>query len=91
MLGDKPAEVVKVGPPPGEFAKAGMTWNGKPFLSDEFLIECPDGESTVKEYNTEKEWLKIFSQVALGFSTINRRNCLLIMFKRKRDITTFLY
>ena len=93
LMGDKPADIINVGAPPAPFASHGMKWNGQPYLTDEFLIEClaADGTTVLKEYNTEKEWLKIFSQIATGFSPTNTRNALVIMFKRKRNTATFLW
>lgn len=92
LLGDKPADIVNPGAPPQPFSGHGMEWNGRPYLTDQFLIECKDsGGATVKEFNTEKEWLKIYSQIVTGFSPTNTRNALIIMFKRKRNTATFLW
>jgi len=92
LMGDKPADIVDVGAPPSEFAKEGMEWNGRPYITDEFLVECLDSLGAVqKEFNTEHEWLKIYSTITAGFSPSNPRNALVIMHKRKRDISTFLW
>lgn len=93
LLGDKPADIVNPGAPPAPFGSHGMEWNGRPYMTDEFLVECAssDGNSIVREFNTEKEWLKIYSQIVSGFSPTNMRNALIIMFKRKRNTSTFLW
>ena len=95
LFGHQPFDIVEVGAPPQPFAGKGMNWNGEVMLSTDFLVEClsdPLNQSTItKEFNTEKEWLKLFSTLALGISPVNPRNCVVILFRRKRDTSTFLF
>lgn len=92
FVGYEAYDIIKVGPPPAEWANAGMKWNGKPFLTDDFLVQCgvDSNSNPIMEANTEKEWLRIMSHTIMGIVGHTKRNILPIIHRRSRGITTRL-
>lgn len=98
LCGAKGYDLVKVGSPPADFAKASsdklgqMSWNGKPMLTDNLLVPCVgEDSSTVWEPNTYREFLKIISYVIMGIAPVTPRNVVPIVFKRKRTLDAALF
>lgn len=96
LLGNSPADAVNPGPPPPEFTRdldqgsaVKMNWNGKTYLTKNFLIPCidADGNRTWKT-NSHGRYLVAQSTINLAISLINTRNVLPIIFKRRVGVTT---
>lgn len=96
LVGRTPGDSIDVGPPPAEFTRsmpAGegvkMNWNGKTYLTKDFLIPCTDanGVATV-EMNSWGRYARGQATATLGVSLFNNRNFLPILFKRRVGINT---
>lgn len=94
LFGKNVGDSIDVGPPPAEFVGRksrkefeGMQWNGKTYLTDNFLVNCVDanGTSTV-ETNSWGEYLRAQAAATFGVSLFNAQNCLPILFKRRVGI-----
>lgn len=96
MFGGQAADVIKTGPPPAEFvrdldqgAAVKMNWNGKTYLTKDFLVPCKTSDGGITQRMNEfGRYLRAQSSLALGISLINPRNCMPILFKRRVGITT---
>lgn len=95
LVGMNPADVVKTGPPPAEYvrdldqgAAIKMNWNGKSYLTKNFLIPCRDAGGTVTyQMNEFGRYLRAQASLALSISLINMHNIMPIFFKRRANIT----
>lgn len=87
LLGAKGFLNVNPGPPPKGFK--GLLWNGKPELTDKFLIPCAGAPGNV-EYNTHGEFLRWDGKLIYGAGVIDDRQCIVIMYKRTRGLRTLL-
>ena len=97
LCGADAFKTIAVGPPPREFAGKniskkklyGMNWNGQIDLTDQFLVPTA---STTSVDHTENSWdlnvygdyLKFISQTIHGGIPGDARNCLPIVFRRRR-------
>ena len=96
FFGDTPADAIQTGPPPAEFvrdldqgAAVKMNWNGKTYLTKNFLIPCRDaGGNTTYTMNEFGRYLRAQSSLALGISMINMQNVMPIIYKRRVGVTT---
>lgn len=96
LFGGQAADVVKTGPPPAEFVRdldqgsaVKMNWNGKTYLTKDFLIPCKtSGGDVVWRMNEFGRYLRAQAELAVGVSLINPQNCMPIIFKRRLGITT---
>lgn len=96
LFGNSPADAVNPGPPPPEFtrdldqgAAIKMNWNGKTYLTKNFLIPCADANGTrVYKTNSHGRYIKAQGTLNLAISLINVRNVLPIIFKRQVGVTT---
>lgn len=88
-LGASYGKSIKVGPPPKEFATKNMSaekfyslrWNGEIQLTDQVLIQYPDGSLDLNPYG---EQLKFISQCTHGYLPGERRFGFPILFQRRR-------
>lgn len=84
---------ITVGPPPSEFSAKSMSaekfyslrWNGEVQLTDQVLIQYPDGTLDLNRYGTQ---LQLISQAIFGVLPAEVNNVLPIVFKRRRITTT---
>jgi hypothetical protein len=83
LVGNRPYDVIKVGAPPADWARAGMSWNGAPYMTDDILINCGGNLET----NVDKKWLQGFCYFTLGIMPVSRRNHLPFWFRRSRGTT----
>jgi hypothetical protein len=89
LVGADAAKTIAVGPPPSEFAQQkisaqkffSLNWNGKVNITDQVLIQYPDGSVDLNIYGTQ---LKLYAQVAVGYLAGEPRYCLPIIFRRAR-------
>lgn len=96
FVGESPADAVTVGPPPAEFvrdldqgAAVKMNWNGKTYLTKNFLVPCKDADgNTTYTMNEFGRYLRAQASLSLGISMINMQNILPIIYKRRAVITT---
>lgn len=96
LFGSSAADVVKTGPPPAEFMRemdqgsaVKMNWNGKTYLTKDFLVPCKTADgAVVMRMNEFGRYLRAQASLALGISIINPRNVMPILFKRRVGITT---
>lgn len=95
LLGGNAADYIQTGPPPSEYTKdldqgaaVKMNWNGKSYMTKEFLVPCKDENgTTVYEANSFGRYLRIQASLSLGISMINMHNVLPIIFKRKATVS----
>ena len=84
---------ITVGPPPSEFTAKSMSaekfyslrWNGEVQLTDQVLIQYPDGSLDLNRYGTQ---LQLISQAVMGVLPAEVNNVVPIFFKRRRIATT---
>jgi|SRR5579862_5908558 len=96
LMGEQAADAISVGPPPAEFvremdqgAAIKMNWNGKTYLTKNFLIPCKDANgNTQYTMNEFGRYLRAQGSLALGISMINMQNCLPILYKRRGGVLT---
>jgi len=96
LIGGSAGDVIDVGPPPPEFtreldqgAAIKMNWNGKAYLTKEFLVPCMDSNgNTFYDANSFGRYLRSQATVSCGMSLINSFNVLPILFKRRIGVTT---
>lgn len=89
MLGASYGKSIKVGPPPKEFSTRNMSaekfyslrWNGEVQLTDQVLIQYPDGTVDLNNYG---EQLKFISQCTHGYLPGERRYAFPIIYARRR-------
>lgn len=94
LVGGTPADAVTVGPPPAEFirdldqgAAIKMNWNGKSYLTKNFLIPCKNSDGdTVYSMNEFGRFLRAQSSLALAISLINTQNIMPILYKRRGGV-----
>lgn len=95
LLGGNCADYIQTGPPPSEFtrqldqgAAVKMNWNGKSYMTKDFLVPCADADGTIKfDANSFGRFLRLQASLALGISMINMHNVLPIIYKRKAAVT----
>ena len=96
LVGGAAADIIKTGPPPSEWvrdldqgAATKMNWNGKAYLTKEFLTKCKNVDGTeVYEANSFGRYLRIQGTLTVGISMINMHNVLPIIYKRRVAVTT---
>lgn len=89
LIGGKAYKKINVGPPPGDWTKVNpaMNWNGKAYLTKDFLIPCVDAnDNTVYETNNRGRWLRAQASVTCGMLGLNTFNVLPIIHKRPQFI-----
>jgi len=95
LIGMKPADAVRVGPPPAEFvrdldqgAAIKMNWNGKSYLTKNFFIPCKQSDGTTTyQMNEFGRYLRAQASLSLAISMINMQNIMPIIYKRHVGIT----
>lgn len=95
LVGRTPGDSIDVGAPPPEFTRnldAGaavkMNWNGKTYLTKDFLVPCIKDGVTYYEANSFGRYLRGQATASLGVSLFNIQNFLIILFKRRLGINT---
>lgn len=96
LIGGNAADVIETGPPPSEFVRSldqgaaiKMSWNGKAYLTKDFLVPCQDANGNRQyEANSFGRYMRAQASLAMGISPMNMQNILPIFFKRKGVITT---
>lgn len=96
LVGGNSADIIDVGPPPSEFVKdldqgavTKMNWNGKAYMTKDFLVPCADDRGTVHiDANSFGRFLRIQATLALGISPFNMQNILPVIYKRKVGVNT---
>lgn len=95
-VGSEAYKSINVGPPPGMFAKGGLTmdkfngmdWNGKVGTTRNILVPSLDETgATVTDTNKRGEYLMLIADVAMGILPVRRRNIVPIIYKRTRIAT----
>lgn len=84
---------ITVGPPPSEFSAKSMSaekfyslrWNGEVQLTDQVLIQYPDGTLDLNRYGTQ---LQLISQAIFGVLPAEVNNVVPIAYRRRRIATT---
>lgn len=83
---------ITVGPPPSDFTAKSMSaekfyslrWNGEVQLTDQVLIQYPDGTLDLNRYGTQ---LQLISQCVMGVLPAEVNNVVPIAFRRRRIAT----
>jgi hypothetical protein len=96
LVGGKSAEYIEVGPPPAEFirsldqgAAVKMNWNGKSYLTKDFLVPCKNQAGTLyMDANSWGRYIRAQASLAVGISPMNMHNVLPIIYKRRIGIKT---
>lgn len=96
LVGGPNFDIIKVGPPPSAFTKdlpagqgAAMNWNGKPYMTKNFLIPCVDPNgTTVYQANSFGRYMRLQATATYGIRATNPKNVLPILFKRRVGIST---
>lgn len=96
LFGETCADAVNPGPPPSDFTKdldqgaaVKMNWNGKTYLTKEFMIPCVDSDrNRTWKLNEFGRYIRAQSSLALAISMTNMQNCLPIIYKRRTGIST---
>ena len=92
MLGADVGKSIKVGPPPKEFATTNMAaekfysmrWNGEVRLTDQIIIQRPDGSFDLNNYGKQ---LKFISEATHGYLVGERRYGMPFIFERRRPVS----
>lgn len=87
LVGYLPYEVIKIGPPPEEFASGNISmgkfhklnWNGEVRITDDVLIKLADGTFDTNKYG---EVLQLICDTVLGIVPNTPRFCLPIIYRR---------
>ena len=96
LLGGSVGEVINVGPPPPEFTRdqdqgtaIKMNWNGKSYLTKNFLVPCKDAAGNTQYVMNEfGRYMRAQATAALGMRLQNPQNILPIIYKRRVGINT---
>lgn len=97
LIGGKNYKRIESGPPPEFFAGsnadpakiAGMEWNGKVYLTRNFLIPCKDASGAVQyKTNDRGRYVKFQGSLSLGCLPLHAFNIMPILFRRRRGFTT---
>lgn len=91
LVGGNAYSSIEVGPPPGDFTKNDpkMNWNGKPYLTKDFLVPCADSAGTIsRDANSFGRYLRLQGTVNVGCVGDNKFNIMPIIYKRRVGITT---
>lgn len=99
LVGGPNYDVIELGPPPSEFTREmtqgqgiKMNWNGKPYLTKNFLVPCltSDGTTISYEANSFGRYLRLQATANVGVRAVNPQNILPIIYMRRVGITTSL-
>jgi hypothetical protein len=96
LVGGKAGEYIDVGPPPNAFtrdteqgAATKMNWNGKAYLTKDFLVPCKDQDgNTQMDSNSWGEYIRAQASLTMGMSPMNAFNILPVIYKRRIGVTT---
>ena len=95
LVGGKSGDYVEVGPPPGAFTRdtegggIKMNWNGKAYLTKEFLVPCADQEGNrIMDMNSWGEYIRAQAALSCGISIMNSHNILPVIYKRRIGVST---
>ena len=86
------ARVIDVGPAPSDFASGRMSadkfhklaWNGEVRLTDDILINYGTAAAPQWDSNKHGEFVQLISAVNYGAISVDRRQCIPIIFRRMR-------
>lgn len=88
-MGDDFGASIEIGPPPKDFASGKVTdasakliWNGKPQLTDKFLVKHGNGDYELN--STYGEFRKIIAKTICGYIPKRALNAFPILYKRAR-------
>lgn len=96
LIGGPNYDIIDIGPPPSSFTSSmtepdalKMNWNGKAYMTKNFLVPCAMADGTVvQDANSFGRYLRLQGTTTVGSRATNSQNVLPIIFKRRVGVTT---